>query len=147
MKTKKIYSMSPELIQELIERWEEYKEYSYGALDKLNHINNELIDFINNRGTISDGSYKRLKGFRRVNNSMSIYTTKLSAYLKQIDTGITVSFADDMTLKQLRAILDEALEWRKDYNIAISDYKALQAACMMQYYKDDGTFDIAGWLE
>lgn len=78
---------------------------------------------------------------------MSDFITRLPAYLKQIEEGSSCSPVDEKTLEQLKIIAREATEWKIAYNKAVAKYKELALEYEITFFSNDGTFDLARWLE
>lgn len=143
----KTYVTDSNKLQHLIANWGEYKSSANDCLTLVETANHELQAYLTDHTPLSDPSYGHLKGFRKVNRYMSDFITKLPAYLKQIEEGISCSPVDEETLEQLKIIAHEATDWKIAYNKAVAEYQKLVSKYEATFYNDDGTFDIVGWLE
>ena len=147
MSRKKTYIADSDKLQHLISIWGQYKSTANDCLTLVETANQELQNFLTNHTPLSNPNYGHLGGFRRANRGMSDFITRLPAYLKQIEEGSSCSPVDEKTLEQLKIIAREATEWKIAYNKAVAKYKELALEYEITFFSNDGTFDLAHWLE
>lgn len=129
----------------MVNNWRHYHEWADGALKKLQKLNDELDLYLNDHIPLSSNKVARQGGFKRVNNTMGIYTNDLHRHLKALDSGEAPAYPPEY-IPMLKIIDKEAQDWRTKYNEAVNVYKMARELYFFSLHKKDGTFDIAKWL-
>lgn len=146
MSQKKIYSIDPKDIQIIISEWKKVKPIADEYTKVIETANCELMEYINNRTPLTNPNYGHLSKFSRMNRIMSIYTSTIPDFLKQVKSGVTPTLLNEDIIEKLSLIAREATEWKKAYNKAVSEYKSIQSVYKLTFYNKDGTFNFTDWL-
>lgn len=143
--TRKDLLTTEEGVEILINEWADFLTYGNNALSHLNSLIEELNLYFTEHVSLSSNSVARWGGFKRVNNSMGVYTNDLHKHVKSLDSGAVPSYPSSYVSK-LKSIDKEAQEWRTKYNEAVNTYKIEQECYFLLLHNSDVTFDISKWI-
>lgn len=145
----KIYTLTDEALENLIENWNEDEEYSQRWIAILEDSISELKRYNTDRTPLSEKRKAHINNsnFTIIRRNMSPYTTKSKTYINQyISKPESIPVSKDK-FKRLQEINRNAMIWSNKFNALVKKYKIEQSLYNQSFISEDGILDFVGFFK